>query len=666
MTWGQSGLASLRGETEDMKAGMVRTVMTAFFCLLLAAGPALAQQQGAAPEATRSVGMKKYDFSKGNSHLFNILKPYTPIAVQPADITNAPRVDAMIQDGKLMLSLDDAISLALENNLDIGVQRYGPWIADTAVLRAKAGQGTAAQSFDPTLTSQFNWDRRSTPINNPFLSGTGTASQTALTSQTTTANFSYAQGFPTGTAYQIDFNNSRGSTTSASTFLNPSVQSVLRFSFQQPLLRGLGFVSNKRFLRIARNNKRIADLAFQDQVINTVSTVQNLYWDLVFAREDVKVKQRSVELAQKLYNDNRRQVEIGTLAPIEVVRAEAEVARTQQDLIVSQTFLLQEQTLMKNALTKNSLDPAVLNVEIIPTDSISKPTSLPAISLPDAVNEAWEKRPDIRQSRIDLESRNITVHATRNALLPALTLSGQFGGTGLAGNALVTATQVTGFNANPNSPLVDANGVPILIAGQPVFAGRAVTTSTSTTTTAGFTDAFGIAKDFRFPNYNVALNLSIPIRNRAAQADNAQALLEERQAETRIRQLQNNIVVQVRNAQIALEQNKARVEAAQKSRELQERTLDAEQKKYQLGASTIFFVIQAQRDLAAAQSAEVSALAQLLKSRVEFERALGRTLETNRISMADAMTGQPSKETRIPGHIIGASATSIVSSPQLY
>lgn len=648
-----------------MKAGMVRATVATAVSILLAGAPVLAQEKSQTAGSSRNVGSKQYDFSKGNSHLFNIFKPYMEMHVPPAAVTNTPTMDKMIQDGKLMLSLDDAISLALENNLDISVQRYGPLIADAAVLRAKAGQGTAVQSFDPQLTSSFNWDRRSVPINNPFLAGTGTAAQTALTNQTTTANFQYAQGFSTGTSYQINFNNSRNSTTSASTFLNPSVQTVMNFAFQQSLLDGFGFVPNKRFLRLARNNKRIADLAFQDQVINTVSTVQNLYWDLVFAREDVKVKQRSVELAEKLYNDNKRQVEIGTLAPIEVVRAEAEVARTRQDLIVSQTFLLQQQTLMKNALTKNSMDANVLTVEIVPTDSISKPTSLPTISLSEAVNEAWEKRPDIRQSRIDLENRHITVRATRNALLPSLTLSGQFGGTGLAGNALSTTSTVTGFTANPNSPLVDLNGNPILIAGQPVFAGRAVTSSTSTVVPAGFPDAFGLAKDFRFPNYSVALNLQIPIRNRVAQADSAQAQLEERQSETRMRQLQNNIVVQVRNAQIALEQNKARVDAAQKSRELQERTLDAEQKKYQLGASTIFFVIQAQRDLAAAQSAEVNALAQLLKSRVEFERALGRTLETNRISMADAMSGQPSKETLIPGHVLGAPA-GIAPSPQIF
>ncbi len=329
---------------------------------------------------------------------------------------------------------------------------------------------------------------------------------------------------------------------------------------------------------------------------------------------------------------------------------------------MAQTFLLQQQTLMKNAITKNSMDPTVLTVEIVATDSISKPTQLPTIALPEAVNEAWEKRPDIRQAKIDLENRHINVRASRNALLPNLTLQGQFGGTGLAGNSIVTTTTPTGFTANTNSPLVDANGTPILIGGQPVFAGRVATTSTSVLLPAGFPDAFGNVKDFNFPNYSLALNLNIPIRNRAAQADNAQAQLEERQAETRVRQLQNNIVVQVRNAQIALDQNKARVEAAQKSRELQERTLDAEQKKYQLGASTIFFVIQAQRDLAAAQSAEVAALAQLLKSKVEFERALGRTLDSNRISMADALSGQPSKDTLIPGHILGVPAGSSIPS----
>ncbi len=591
------------------------------------------------------------DYSAGHPW-WTAVGPYKPMFVSEVQLGNSPRIEQLIKDGQLMLSLEDAITLALENNLDISVQRYGPWIADTGVLRAKAGQGTAAQSFDPVVTAFYLANNRNTPVSNPFLAGTGTAGLTAFNSHTTQANFAYSQGFVTGTSAQVTFNNTRSSSSSPAELFNPSVTSSLTFSFQQPLLDGFGFTPNRRFLRIARNNKRIADLIFQDQVINTVSAVQQLYWDLVFAREDVKVKQRSVELAQRLHNDNKRQVEIGTLAPIEVVRAEAEVARTNQDLIVSQTFLLQQQTLLKNAITKNSMDPTVLTVDVVPTDSITRPPALPVLPLQDAVTEAWDKRPDVRQQRIDLENRKITTRATRNALLPNLTLGGQFGGTGLAGNSRSTVSTPSGFAANTAAPLVDANGNIVLVGGQPVFAGRQLFTTTTTLAQAGFNEAFGVAKDFAFPNYAVTLNLNIPIRNRAAQADNAQAQLEERQSETRLRQLQNGIVVQVRNAQIALEQNQARVDAAIKSRELQERTLDAEQKKYQLGASSIFLVIQAQRDLAQAQSAEVRALADLIKARVEFERTLGRTLDTNKITLAEAKKGVVTRATNIPGRIV--------------
>ena len=364
----------------------------------------------------------------------------------------------------------------------------------------------------------------------------------------------------------------------------------------------------------------------------------------MFAREDVNVKERSLQLAEKLYNDNKRQVEIGTLAPIEVVRAEAEVARTRQDLIVSRTFLLQQQTLMKNAITKNPMDPLLAAVEIVPTDVVTQPPQIEVLPLQDAVNEAWTKRPDVQQSKINLESSDITVRATRNALLPSLTLSGQFGGTGLAGNSdlLGTPTTVAG------SPVVDANGVAVPGLFVPTTDIHVLGTSK-----AGLTDAWRAMKDFDFPTYSVQVTLTIPIRNRAAQADNTTALLQQRQAETRLRQLQNTVVVEVRNAQIALEQSRARVEAAVKARELQEQTLDAEQKKYQLGASTIFFVIQAQRDLAQARSTEVRALTDLVKAKVEFERALGRTLEANRIEIAGVQRGRVFRETNIPGDIDG-------------
>jgi outer membrane protein TolC len=605
----------------------------------LVAAPSFAQQMPAFKID------KGPDYSRGKT---NPLTVYAPIHVSAPVLTNSPRVDQLIQNGELRLTLQDAISLALENNLDISVQRYTPWLSDLDLLRTKAGLGTAAGSFDPRLTSTMSWQRASNPINNPILAGT-TIALAAITNNSAQANMSLTQGFHTGTSYAVTWNNNRQSTTSPGAIVNPSVSSTLIFGFSQPLLNGFGFTSNMRFIRIARNNKRIADLTFTNQLIVTVSAVQNMYWDLVFAREDVKVKKRSVELAEKLYNDNKRQVEIGTLAPIEVVRAEAEVARTRQDLIVAQTFLLQQQTLLKNAVTKNVMDATMQTIEIVPTDVISKPPAVEAVTLFDAVKEAWEKRPDIRQSQIDLESRGITTHATRNALLPTLNLNGQYSGTGLGGNSKNTVTTPTGTFASTGVPIVDASGVPVLVGGVPTFGGRANSTTTTSIVEGGYGDSLNTLRHFDFPTYGVSLNLTIPILNRAAQADNAQAILLQRQAETSLKRLQNSIIVEVRNAQIALEQNRARVEAAQKSRELAERTLDAEQKKYQLGASTIFFVIQAQRDLAAAQSAEVSSLVALTKSKVDFEKALGRTLEVNNITLADAKSGEVNKVPLIPG-----------------
>jgi outer membrane protein len=611
--------------------------------VLLMGSPALAQQN--------VIGQAGPDYSKGRGQFPNVFAPYAPRNVAEPQLVNSPRIEQLIRDGKLYLTMQDTITLALENNLDISVQRYTPWLAETDILRQEAGNGFVR--FDPQVTSTFNWNRNSFPVNNPLLAGSGTqVAFTALTNQTTQANFQYTQGFKTGTGYSITLNNTRQSSTSASNLFNPSINSTLTFGFSQPLLNGFGFLPNMRFLRIAKNNKRVADLTFSNQVILTVSQVQNLYWDLVFAREDVKVKQQSLELAEKLYNDNKRQVEIGTLAPIEVVRAEAEVARTRQELIVSQTFLLQQQTQMKNVISKNPLDPLLVNAEVVPTDVVVQPPQIEVLPLQDAVTEAWEKRPDVQQSRIDLESRAITTKATRNALLPSLTLSGQFGGTGLAGNSgrFITQTVPGVFNST-TIPVVDATGNPLSVNGMPAFLGTPATTSTFVSATAGLGDAYQVMKDFDFPNYGIRFDLTIPIRNRAAQADNTRALLEQRQSETRLRQLQNSVVVEVRNAQIALEQSRARVAAAQKSRELQERTLDAEQKKYQLGASTIFLVIQAQRDLAQARSVEVRALTDLMKAKIEFERALGRTLNANNIQIAAVQRGHITRETNIPGDV---------------
>jgi outer membrane protein len=596
------------------------------------AGPAPAQDQSQSqPPATSSEQARNLrvhsdsDYSKGKSAFPNLLSPYAPIHIDAPALTNSPRLDQLIHDGKLMLSLEDAISLALENNMDISVQRYVPWIADTDILRTKAGgaprgisgTGTAsalgsipAATFDPVLSGQFNWSRNHLPVNNAITSGIGTTPQlSSLTIYNQNANFTYSQGFHTGTAIAYTIDNNRNSTSSTFAFFNPAVQSTQIIQIQQQLLNGFGLLPNTRFILEARNNRIFADASFSLQVMITITQVENLYWELVFAKENVKVQEAALSTSQKLYGDNKKQVEIGTLAPIEIVRAESEVATDRQNLIVAQTNQLQQQTLLLNAITKNPTAPGLIDVEVVPTDLPKSPTDLAVTPLDEALKEAWSKRPELKQSDLTLKNDRIEVRATRNALLPQLTVFGQYSSTGLAGNAA----------------------------------------STVPPTISGIGSALGTTYGTDFPQYSAGLNFTLPIRNRSAQADNARAMLTERQDETRHRQVQNNILVDVRNALIALQQDKARVEAASKAGELAQQTLDAEQKKYQLGASTVFLVIQAQRDLTTARGNELRAKVDLQEAEVNFNKAVGRTLEANRISVADARGGRIFTPPLIPG-----------------
>jgi outer membrane protein len=632
---------------------------------LSAISPAFAQEQtpptGQAPPAAQAPSGSPYqvklydqDYTKGQPALPNIFKPYTQMRLPQQEVGNVANLDQLIRDGKLQLSLQDVVALALQNNLDISVQRWVTYQADAAVLGAKAGPGSVNPfgpfiSFDPLLTSTIGWSRTSIPVNNGFLSGTGsTSSFTALTNQSTVGNFGYSQAFPTGTNFLVSLNNNRQSSTSNANFFNPSVNSSLAVQFQQPLLNGFGFTPNLRFLRVARNNRKIADLAFEQQVITTVSAVENQYYELVFAIEDVGVKEKSLALNTKLYNDNKRQVEIGTLAPIEITRAEAEVASATRDLINARTLVLQQATLLKSLIFRNVMDPKVAEIDVVPTDLPDRNVAVPSISLQDAVTEATTKRPDIRQAFIDLDSKKITTRATRNGLLPSLNLSAQYGAQGLAGNQLVPT--FAGFTPG-TSPIVDTAGNPVCPpAMQPCLTGQEFFTSSPKVSgtklvQAGLGDALSNVFQSNFPNYSVSLNLNIPIRNRSAQSNNITALLAERQSEATLLRVRNAIAVDVRNAQILLEQDKAVVEANIRARILAEQTLDAEQKKFRLGASTIFLVIQAQRDLATARSNEVRAIVNLVEAKVNFDRALGRLLEVNRIDVADA---KPYKIDRVP------------------
>lgn len=577
-----------------------------------------------------SLGVSKYDFTKGPKAFPNIFKPYKPISIGQPTLTNSPRIEQMIHDAKLELSLQDAIELALENNIDIYVARYNPWLADTSVLKAKAGgfgystpggafvgstAGFTTTSYDPFITASVSLDDRSTPINNPFLSGVGTATLAGLISHTATYNTQVTEGFTTGTSVFVSWDNTRGSSTSSFNTFNPFIQTSLSAGITQQLLRGFGRFIGRRNILIANNNRKIADLAFAQQAITSVTNVINAYWELVYARENVQVQQQAVSVAEKLYNDNKKQLQIGTMAPLDVTRAESELATDRQNLIVAQTVQLTDQQALMNLISKDPLSPNLVSVEIVPRDQPTPPATIEAPSFEASVKEALANRPDLREQTYNLQNADIDVRATRNALLPSLTLSGQYSAVGLSGNSVNKTTGVV--------------------------------------TQEGWTTAQSQTFHNDFPDYFAQLTLQLPLRNRSAQADNEHAILLQRQLQAQIQQLKNAAVLDVRNTYVALEQDRARVDAASKARELQQQTFEAEQKRYQLGASTVYNVILTQRDFITAQGAELRALADLVEAKANYERALGRTLDVNHVTIADANSGKLEPDTLIPGTLHG-------------
>ncbi|PYU48025.1 MAG: transporter [Acidobacteria bacterium] len=656
-----------------MKTLYARPLLAAILTATLVGGPvspAFAQDAPQNPQAAPakpatsiepvSLGSAKYNYTRAPKPFPNLFAPYSPIKIASPVLTNSPRIEQLIHEGKLELSMQEAVELALENSMDIVVQRYNPWFADTGILKAKAGGfggttpgavfgGSSANNpllnFDPVVTTVLTLDDRKSPINNPLTSGTGTgiSSLAALATHTSIFNVQYAQGFATGTTFFTAWDNTRNSASLSANLFNPSVQTTIFAGLQQQLLNGFGRSVGTRNIRIAKNNRKIADWAFTQQAITTVTNTIAAYWELVFARENVKVQQQAVTVAEKLYNDNKKQLEIGTMAPLDVTRAESELATNRQNLIVAQTLQLQDQQALKNAISKNSLAPNFVNVEVIPTDLPSRPEAIEAPSFEEAVKEAFAKRPELQEEALNLLNSGIDVKATRNALLPTATLTAQYSSVGLAGNqAKFTTATVAG------APVVDANGNPVpgdfLPATQFTPNGIA---------SAGFGDALSSAFHNNFPDYQVSLNVQIPIRNRSAQADNQRAILTQRYLEAQLQQLKNAAMLDVRNTYIALTQDRAQVDAASKARELQQQTFDAEQKKYQLGASTVYLVIQTQRDLINAQGTELRALANLAEAKANYERAVGRTLEVNRVTIADAKTGEAERETLIPGTLHG-------------
>ncbi len=628
------------------------------------------QQPGApssnAPEPKNLPQPTHVDYSKPSPLLPNPFARYIPRNVPPPSFTNAPKIEQLIQNGKLMLSMNDAIAIALADNLDIVIARYNLPIADTDILLTKAGGsprgvnsgvvsntpgggfsgisgssgagagGTSAgaggagagangivgstsgagpqpDSFDPNLTGTFGIQQSRSLQNFGLLSGLGSGNNLAE-QHLTTGDLSYSQGFSPGTLLSVGVNNQRQSTNSPQTSFNPSITSNFTATVRQHLLQGFGRSLNTRLVRQAKNNKKITEEGFRDQVISTVSQIETIYWDLVNAYEDFKVKERSLALAQKTLSDNQKQVEIGTLAPLDVVRAQSTVATAEQDLIVSRTNLQLQQLIIKNALTRDlPSDSQVMAVDVVPTDTVQIPDQENLPSVQDMIKQALANRPDYQKLQINLKNSEINIQGANNGLLPSVDLVAFYGGSGLSGV--------------PNQ-LVPAN------AGAPQ---------------TGFTDAFGNLFNSTAPNKGVQVNILIPIGNRAAQATQIRSRLEYRQSQLNLKQVENQIAINVRNDAFTVEQNRARVVAAQKARELSAQTLDAEQKKYNLGASTYLAVLQDERDLSASESALVTAMTNYAKARVQLDKDTAQTLERNNIKLDEAVTGQIGTQPTVPG-----------------
>ena len=605
------------------------------------------------------------DYTGGKRAFPNIIAPYTSLQIPEPMLTNTPKIDQLIQDGKLMLSLDDAISLSLENNLNISIARYTPWIAETQLLLAKAGgvpqvgstqsvvlgNGPTA-SFDPIISGQFGWSHGYIPVNNPFTSGTGTTNLFSLHENNAFADVGYAQAFHTGTSLTVTLNTSRSSTDSPGVFFNPAVNPILTATLSQPLLSGFGILPNTRYILEAKNSIKAANSVFAQQIITTVTQTSNDYWELVYDRSNVKVQEAAVAVSQKLYEDNKKQLEIGTMAPLDVLTAESQLATDQQNLVAAQTTKLQQETVLLNDIAKSLLAQDVAGIEIVPTTPINTPDTVENMPLADAVKEAWSKRPELFQAEMNLKNQDIEVKATKNQLLPILDAFVQYQTQGLDGNSLNTTAVGSNYQPVLTDPILDANGNPAIIGGVPVYLGQpTVFDTTSTTTKGGLSNAFSSLFSNNFPTYTAGLTLSLPLRNRAAQSNAARAQLDQRQQLAQKRQTENTIVIAVRNAMIALQQDRAQVAAAEKARLLAQQTLDAEQKKYQLGSSTSYQVVLRSRDLTTAQNTALRARANLAEAYVTFNQAMGRTLEVQNIQVSDLAT--PKRVPLIPGTPFG-------------
>lgn len=612
------------------------------------------------------------DYTKPKSHFWNPLAPYTSTNVPQVRLGNTPQLGQLLRDGKIYLSLADAVTLALTNNYDIEIARINLDIADADLLRAKAGGtlrgvstglvtntlggttstitsgggpgatsagaggaaagasgivvstnggGPTPASLDPVVTGNLQYEAANTQQSTTFITGTDTLQQ-----NTGTYNFGYQQGFLTGTQFNFTFNNSRTTTNNIRSTYSPQLNSQFQAKVTQHLLQGFGWGVNGRLILQAKNDRRITDSAFRQQLLYTITQIENIYWGLVSAYEDEQAKERALTQSTQLASDNRRQLEIGTLAPLDIVNSDSAVATDKQNLVASQTNLEYQQLLMKQAIARNLNDPQLSSAPVIPTDRVGL-DRLPEedTQIEDLVRQAFANNPQIEQALLNMKNNEITIKAFKNGLLPTVDAYGFYGGSALGG------AQNPNLSCGTNP---DGSNIPCQSG---LYSG------------SGLNDVFANTFNGKYPDKGVGVNITIPLRNRIAQADQARSQMEYRQSQMRLQQLYTQIRIQVINQQYALTNDRAQVQAAQASRDYAAQSLDAEQKKYRLGASTTALVLQQQRNLATADNTLISSTAAYAKDRVLLGQLLSNLLDKYEINIVDAATGNISHPPTIPG-----------------
>lgn len=598
----------------------VRAPGVAFMGVVFAAAPLLAQ----------SNDLIDGDFLHRGPAVFpKIWKSYRPAYLPQPHLRNGPHLSERLHEGRLDLSLNQLLQLVVENSLALEADRYNYLIAQTDLLRAYSGQaargipgapvpsglfagaigagvgnnanvstaGTggaaitaAARSvvigprgaFDPTLSTNFSFDRVVSPLNTAVVSGTPTVTVPSTVLQTR-----FQQELPWGTSYSFSFNLQRQSSTQSHLLFNPAFNGFYSIQFYQPLLNGFGFALTRRFITFAENNRKIAGEIFRQQLNDNLSNAANLYWDFVAMTEQVHVAKQSVAAAQKLYEDNQKRVAAGALASLEVVQARSELAAAQRDLVIAQTNVQLQEARIKATLSKvfnSDLDKAI----IVPTDALPQASAIDVPPLDVALKSALQNRAIIREGLLQLENQRISSKFTHNNLLPTFSFFTQYNAYSLASGTAPMFRQLA----------------------------RAV-----------------------YPEYSAGFTLSFTVFNRAAQADDIRSRLDTQQVQVNLEQTRSTVGLAVRSAVVALIRNKGQIQAAERATAASRLSLNGQQVRLQNALATPYAVILAQRDLDTSQYAEIEARVIAAKDLVALEVAMGTFLQNHGISFDNAIRG---------------------------